>query len=383
MTRNFDRHKELQAAEENRLSAQLVASEERFRTLFESIACGVMVFGPDGTVVGGNDTVAAMFDIPAEKLIGLSVFGRGRAYQDESGTVLDEVPTAVVLRTRQAVRGRVVKHDFGDERPVRWFQVDSVPILDGNGELTHVVATYTDVTAVRAAEELRAESAAKSRFLATMSHELRTPLNSILGFAQLLRIYEGGKLDQTQRRYVGNIETSGAHLLALISDILELSKVAAGQVVLKLEDVEIALAIRQVAEEFEPMLAGTPVELRLDLRPKLVARLDRLRFRQVVVNLVANALKFTTAGSIAISTRKRAGQLELRVTDTGIGIPSDQIERVFDEFTQVDSSETRTHGGTGLGLPLTRRLVELMGGTVALDSALGRGTTATVLLPLG
>jgi len=383
MTRNFDRHKELQAAEEKRLNAELAASEERFRTLFESIACGVTVFSPDGTVLGSNDSVGAMFGLPAETMIGVSLHSAPKIYEDESGAVLSEFPTAEALRTRGAVHGRVVKHDLGDGRPVRWYQVDSVPIFDGESELTHVVTTYVDVTAVKAAEELRAESAAKSRFLATMSHELRTPLNSILGFAQLLRIYESGKLDPTQRRYVGNIETSGAHLLALISDILELSKVAAGQVVLKVEDVEVAAAIRKVAEEFEPMLAGTPVQLKLELGAKLVARVDRLRFRQVVVNLVANALKFTSSGAVTIATRKRARQLELRVADTGIGIPSDQIERVFDEFTQVDSSETRTHGGTGLGLPLTRQLVEMMGGTVVLDSELGRGTTATVLLPLG
>jgi signal transduction histidine kinase len=131
------------------------------------------------------------------------------------------------------------------------------------------------------------------------------------------------------------------------------------------------------------MLTAKPITLRLDLRPRLAARVDPLRFRQVVVNLLANALKFTEAGSVTISTRRRARQLELRVADTGIGIPPDQIDRVFDEFTQVDNSPTRTHGGTGLGLPLTRRLVELMGGTVVLESAVGQGTTAVVLLPLG
>jgi signal transduction histidine kinase len=261
--------------------------------------------------------------------------------------------------------------------------VDAVPIFDTDGELIEVVSTSVDVTAVKTAEELRAESAAKSRFLATMSHELRTPLNSILGFAQLLRIYDTGQLDETQKRYVKNIETSGGHLLSLISDILELSKVAAGQVALKIEDVDAANAVREVADEFEPMLTEKPIELRLDLRPRLLTRVDPIRFRQVVVNLLANALKFTEAGSVTISTRKRARQLELRVADTGIGIPPDQIDRVFDEFTQVDSSPTRTHGGTGLGLPLTRRLVELMGGTVTLESAVGRGTTAVVLLPLG
>jgi PAS domain S-box-containing protein len=382
MTRNFDRHKELRAAEEVRLNTKLVASEARFRTLFESIACGVMVFAPDGTMTGCNDAVVAMFEIPPERMIGVNVFTVDSTYKAESGVTLTEVPTAEALRTRRPIRGRVIKHEFADGRPARWFQVDAVPIFDIAGELVQVVSTYVDVTAVKAAEELRAESAAKSRFLATMSHELRTPLNSILGFAQLLRMHDNGKLDQTQRRYVGNIETSGAHLLALISDILELSKVAAGQIVLKIEDVEVDPAVRRVAEEFEPMLAGTAVELRLDLRPRLVARVDRLRFRQVVVNLVANSLKFTEAGAVTISTRKRGRQLELRVADTGIGIPPDQIDRVFDEFTQVDGGSTRTHGGTGLGLPLTRRLVEMMGGTFMLESVVGHGTTAVVVLPL-
>ncbi len=375
MTRNFRQRKEL-------LNAELAASEARFRSVYDSIACGVIVVAPDGTVTGCNDAAEVLLEFPAGKLIGTSVFSVGAGYKDESGADLERVPTAEAVATGKPIRGRVVKHDFGDGRPVRWHQVDAVPIFGSDGELVEVVSTFVDVTAVKTAEELRAESAAKTRFLATMSHELRTPLNSILGFAQLLRMYDAGQLDETQRRYVSNIETSGGHLLALISDILELSKVAAGQAVLKIEDVEVAPAIRQVAEEFEPMLRGKSIELRLDLRPRLVARVDRTRFRQVVVNLVANALKFTEVGSVTVTTRKRARHLEIRVVDTGIGIPPDHMDRVFDEFTQVDSGSTRTYGGTGLGLPLTRRLVEMMGGTFTLDSMVGRGTTAVVVLPL-
>ena len=380
MTRNFDRQKELQAVEEMRLHAELAASEARFRSVYESMTCGVVVVAPDGVVLSCNDAAGAMLEFPKEKLVGHNVFAV-KGYRTEEGASLEQVPTAEALATRTAIWGRVVKHDFGDGRPIRWHQVDAVPMFGADGDLVQVISTFVDVTAVKAAEELRAESAAKSRFLATMSHELRTPLNSILGFAQLLRIYESGELDDTQRRYVSNIETSGSHLLALISDILELSKVAAGQVVISLENVELGPAIQQVGEEFEPLFAGMPIDLNLDLKPGLVARVDRLRFRQVVVNLVANALKFTEAGTITISTRRRGAQVELRVADTGIGIPSDQMGRVFDEFTQVDSSTTRAHGGTGLGLPLTRRLVELMEGTFTLDSAVGRGTRAIVLLP--
>jgi PAS domain S-box-containing protein len=381
MTRKFDHQKELQAAEAVRLTAQLVASEARFRTLFESIACGVVVVNPSGVITGCNDAVAEMLEIPREELLGKNVFGVAANYKDEAGAVLDRVPTAEAVATRKPVRARVVRHDFGDGRPMRWHQVDALPIFRSDGELVEVVASIVDVTAVKAAEELRAESEAKNRFLATMSHELRTPLNSILGFAQLLRLYTVGRLDATQQRYVRNIETSGSHLLTLISDILELSKVVSGQMVFNLEDVDVAGAVGEVAEEFEPMLTDKAIALAVDVRPNLVVRVDRLRFRQVMVNLLGNALKFTEAGTVTISARKRLQQVEIRLTDTGIGIPADQMDRVFDEFTQVDNSTTRTHGGTGLGLPLTKRLVEIMGGTFTLRSVVGQGTTAVVILP--
>jgi PAS domain S-box-containing protein len=375
MTRNFDHQKEQQAA-------QLVASEARFRSLFESIACGVVVVSPEGIVTSCNDAASSILEVRREDLVGRSVFAVGDAYKDEAGADVERVSTAEAVATRKPVRARVSKHDFGDGRPARWHQVDALPIFGSDGEMVEVVASFVDVTAVKAADELRAESEAKSRFLATMSHELRTPLNSILGFAQLLRMYTSGPLDPTQRRYVRNIETSGSHLLSLISDILELSKVVAGQMVLNIDDVEVATAVGLVAEEFEPMLAEKQIALKVDIGSNLMARVDRLRFRQVIVNLVGNALKFTELGMVTVSARRRAKQVEIRVVDTGIGIPADQIDRVFDEFTQVDSGTTRTYDGTGLGLPLTKRLVEIMGGTFTLQSVVGRGTTAIVVLPL-
>jgi len=245
-------------------------------------------------------------------------------------------------------------------------------------QLEHQLVEERRLHAELAASE--AASEAKNRFLATMSHELRTPLNSILGFAQLLGS-ERGRLDEKQKRYVTNIESSGKHLLALISDILELSRVASGKVELTIEDVEVAAIIRTVASELEPMVSKHPVKLELDLEPGLRARVDVRGFRQVMVNLVDNSLKFTEQGAVTITTAAGDRQVVVRVADTGIGIPDDQMERVFEEFTQVDNASTRTRGGTGLGLPLSRRLVELMGGTLTLASELGRGTTATVRLP--
>ena len=381
MTQTYDRQKLRQAEEADRLHAELAASEARFRGLFHSIACGVAVVGPDGIITACNDAAGEMLEFPSEKLVGTSVFEVGSSYRDEAGGALPQVPAAQAVATGKAVRGRIVKHDFGDGRPSRWHQVDAIPILTAGGELVEVVATFADVTAVKQAEEVKAEGDAKNRFLATMSHELRTPLNSILGFAQLLRLDGAQHPDPRQLRYIGNIESSGKHLLALISDILELSKVMTGELDLDLDDVEVSASIAAVADEFEPMLEDERVSLLVDLEPRLLARVDRTRFQQVIVQLLANAVKFTAAGTVTVSARQTEGVVEVRIVDTGIGIPAGEMDRVLDKFTQVDGGTTRSYDGTGLGLPLTKRLVELMGGTLTLQSAIGRGTTAVVRVP--
>jgi len=381
MTQTYDRQKLRQAEEADRLLAELTASEVRFRGLYQSVACGVAVVGPDGIISACNEHAAEMLEVPRDKLIGTSVFDLAGSYRDENGGEVPQVPTAEALATRKAVRGRIVKHDFGDGRPTRWHQVDAIPIFTSGGELIEVVATFVDVTAVKQAEELKAESEAKNRFLATMSHELRTPLNSILGFAQLLRLDGGDHPDQRQLRYIGNIESSGKHLLALISDILELSKVMTGELELNVADVEVSASIAAVAGEFEPMLEDERISLLVDLEPPLLARVDRTRFQQVIVQLLANAVKFTEAGTVTVSARQTEGVVEVRIVDTGIGIPAGEMGRVLDEFTQVDAGSSRSYDGTGLGLPLTKRLLELMGGTLTLQSTVGRGTTAVVRVP--
>jgi len=361
--------------------AELVASQARFRSVFESMACGVLVVSPDGGITGCNDAAAAMLHVTPEAMIGTSVFDAGPNYQDETGAALERIPTAEAVETGKPVRGRVVKHVFGDGSPTRWHLVDAMPIFDEGGDLLQVVSSFVDVTGVRVAEELQEESAAKSRFLGTMSHELRTPLTAILGFTQLLRS-QSAKLDQKQRRHLANIESSGKHLLALISDVLELSRAASGQLVVTLSEVDVAAVIEEVIGEFEPILAKQPVALRMEVEPGLRAMVDRGRFQQVLENLVSNALKFTEKGSVKVVAGRLQDWVEVRVTDTGIGIPADHLDRVFDGFTQIDDGTTRIRGGAGLGLPLSRRLVEMMGGLLTLESKLGEGTTAVVRLPL-
>ena len=381
MTRAFDRQQELQAAESVRLHGELATSEARHRSLFESIACGVVVISPEGVISAFNDATVAILGGTREQLTGARIAELMTRLEDETGAPLTQLPSAIATSLNRPVRARMVKFPGSGRRAPVWLQVDAAPIFDAEGKLVEVVASFVDVSAVKAAEALKAESEAKSRFLATMSHELRTPLNSIIGFSQLLRMQAGGSLDERELRYLGHIEASGKSLLTLISDILDLTKAASGQITLELGSVDVVWMLKEAVAQLEPQLAEKRLALKLNVPEMLLARADPMRCRQVVTNLLNNAVKFTDSGAITITAGSTGEVVELVIADTGIGIPGDQLERVFDEFTQVDGTSTRSQGGTGLGLPLAKRLVEIMSGRLILTSGLGEGTTVRVLLP--
>jgi signal transduction histidine kinase len=230
--------------------------------------------------------------------------------------------------------------------------------------------------------ELETASRHKSEFLANMSHELRTPLNAIIGFSQVLRQRLFGEINEKQDEYLDDILSSGNHLLSLINDVLDLSKVEAGQV-----ELEVApFSLREVLERGVVMVreraVNNGVHLSLELAPDVdVLRGDERRLRQVVFNLLSNAVKFTPAGgSVNVSTARVEHEVYVSVTDTGPGIALADQERIFDEFQQTDVGVQ--HGeGTGLGLALSKRLVELHGGRIWVESALGRGSSFVVAMP--
>jgi PAS domain S-box-containing protein len=367
-----------------RLHGQLASSERSLRVLHGVMACGVWVIDAKGRILEMNDSALAMFGLSRDQLderLPADIAGYERI--TEEGITLDweQRPVTICFRTRKPVRNYVVGYRRPDET-VFWLQFDCVPILDPHGQVEQVIATFIDITAVKAADTVRRESEAKSRFLATMSHELRTPLNSILGFAQLLDGEAYGELNERQRRYLGHINSSGRHLLALVNDVLDLSRVAAGQMDLQIERLDVDPMIHEVVERLRPMADGRHLQLTVESTPGLALRADRRRLEQVLANLVANAIKFTPEqGSVAITARRRRKQVAVSVRDTGIGIPLDQHERIFMEFTQVEDGRSRRHQGTGLGLPLSRRLVELMGGRLWVQSDAG-GSEFTFTVPL-
>jgi len=241
--------------------------------------------------------------------------------------------------------------------------------------------------AEREAARLKAETAnrAKSSFLATMSHELRTPLNAIIGFSEMMRGEVLGEIgNQRYRPYIDNIHESGAHLLQIITDILDLSKAEAGKLDLNDDVFDLREVVRSVRQLTSGRIAAGGLTEKIDLPADLPPlRGDERKIKQVLLNLISNAVKFTPAGgTIELSARfDRKNGLTLIIADSGIGIPAEDLDRVLQPFEQVDSSLSRQHEGTGLGLPLVRAMIELHGGTVGLNSVVGVGTQVILTLP--
>jgi signal transduction histidine kinase/CheY-like chemotaxis protein len=233
-----------------------------------------------------------------------------------------------------------------------------------------------------AKEEAEAASQAKSAFLATMSHEIRTPLNGVLGIAQAMA--RDPELPDSQRRRIAVVRESGEALLAILNDVLDLSKVEAGKLELEAIDFDLDAVVRGACQAFSAVAAEKGLSFRLEFYPGAAGRYrgDPSRLRQILYNLLSNAVKFTEAGEIGVIARRSDGVLSLEIADTGVGIAPAQLERLFGKFEQADASTTRRHGGTGLGLSISRELARLMGGDISAESAPGEGARFTVRLPL-
>jgi PAS domain S-box-containing protein len=226
-------------------------------------------------------------------------------------------------------------------------------------------------------------NAAKSEFLAVMSHELRTPLNAIIGYADLLDAGVAGDLNDPQREQLGRIRVGSKHLLRLIEEVLLFSRLEAGREEVLRERVDLAALAREACSLVEPLARTKGLAFRVELAPEPVwVETDSGKVHQIVLNLLSNAVKFTDAGEVALTLELAGGQAELRVRDTGIGIAPENLERIWDAFSQVEQAPTRRVGGTGLGLSVTRNLARLLGGDVTVESRMGDGSTFTLRLPL-
>ncbi len=365
------------------------AVPERVRAAYNGIISGVIVLDPRGRIVLANRAAAEVIGHDAERLVGRSP--SEFAWMDLALQPLAraELPWQQVLLQRREQAQKVKLAIRSAAGPTYTLQAQCRPLLDDKGGLLAVVVSLENITELEAAKA-RADAAnqAKSQFLANMSHEIRTPMNAILGFTDVLR-RSGLAHNAEAARHLGIIHSSGRHLLNLINDILDLSKVEAG----RLETERIAYAPHRVAAEVVATLAerahSKGLTLELQYAQALPAQIegDAARLRQIITNLVGNAIKFTERGGVSVLLRLQtvAGRTRycVDVRDTGIGIAADKLEAVFRPFEQAEASTTRRFGGTGLGLTISQGFARAMGGDITVSSVLGEGTTFSAWIDAG
>jgi PAS domain S-box-containing protein len=356
--------------------------------VIEEISDGVLVLDESNRIVDINPAASQLIGQPARELIG-----------QPATTVLARWPEAITQH-----RGSVATHEeliVADGKLVRYFDLHISPLRNRAGHLIGRVVVIHDITerkqsesALSQAKEVaEAASQEKSAFLANMSHELRTPLTTILGLSEMLDEGMYGPLTEEQGSAMHNIVRSGHHLLALVNDILDLAKIEAGRMDLFLEEVDINLQVNSTVAALQPLVERRGNTLIVQCPAGLGRmRTDATRLRQVLFNLLQNANKFTEHGQIWFTvttevvcedrTTQPTQFIIFQVVDTGIGVTPEQQEKLFQPFTQADSSTTRRYGGTGLGLALSRSFCRMLGGDIQLESRPGHGSTFTVRLPL-
>ncbi|MFC3606634.1 CHASE domain-containing protein [Stutzerimonas tarimensis] len=367
-------------------------AEERFRDMVEGLPNAFVLTGHDGRIVMINRQTEMLLGYSREELLGQPVESLlPDELRDDHVRIREAYlrqPEAIRIGNNREVFGQ---HRDGSRIPL---EIGLAPLRSGEEVL--VQAVLIDVSHRKAAElrlrdqadQLAIASRYKSEFLANMSHELRTPLNSILLLSDQMRQNATGTLTDKQVQYADIMHRAGNELLQLINDVLDLSRIDAGRLPLAPESVDIPALLQELEDHAHAQAAQKRLRFATQITPGTPQALvtDRARLQQILGNLLSNALKFTERGSVELIVChcEAAGQewLQFQVHDTGIGIPEDQQERIFQAFQQIDGSISRHHGGTGLGLAITRQLVEVLGGHISLRSALGQGACFTVELPL-
>ena len=378
----------LDVTERKRLEGELRAAEERYRTLVERLPAVVYLLANDAvqTPLYFSPRITELLGLSPEQAMARSGSWLARVHPDDRERIAAESARTDASGEPFWEEYRHLRGDGG----YAWVRDECEAVRDADGRITAWHGVLYDVSAERRLREelVAAKEAAeeanrlKGTFLSTMSHELRTPMNAIVGYAHLLLDGMAGDLNPAQADDVGQIAAGADRLLGLINNVLDLSRIEAGGLDLNLEPVDLATLAEGVRTELAPLAGAKGIAIVVDVKPGLRVGADAARLRQVLLNLAGNAVKFTEVGTVGISAQAMGESVEIAVADTGIGIAPEALPHVFDEFRQADGSTTRKYGGSGLGLTIAKRLVDLHGGTIRAESEPGLGSRFTVALPI-
>lgn len=354
-------------------------------SILNSSADGITILGLDGEIRLFNKGAEEITGYTAEEAIGkgcCDIF----CHRDRDFNKLCEsefCANCVIKDSKAPISGKelFIQHKDGHFVPIL---LSATPLYNDQGEIGEILQIFKDVTELRnTLTQLEQASRSKTEFLATMSHELRTPLNAVLGFAELLETETFGPLNERQKRYTSNILTAGRHLLSLINDILDITKVESGRLEWEYGSLDVAQVFGSSVNLLREKAVQNQLKLSLEIEPgfsKFTG--DERKIKQILYNLINNAIKFTPAGGqVGVQVAQDGENMLITVWDTGIGIPEDKREAIFEPFYQVDNYLTRSQQGSGLGLALVRRMVELAGGRIWLEDEEGKSTVFKVLLP--
>jgi len=358
-------------------------SEGRYRSLFQNNRAVIMLLDPDtGNILDANPAACAYYGYSREKILSLNIAD------------INILPKEQILEALEQEKSRDINHFYFTHRlsngVLRDVERYSYPILmDGKKLLYAIISDITDnrkmrSELVRAKMEAELANQAKSEFLASMSHELRTPLNSIIGFSDMLLTQNFGPLNEKQLKYVSNISVSGSHLLKLINDVLDLSKVEAGKMELNVEKFSIPDSVYEVKALLTPLASKKSIRVLSTVDEELTTiKADRTKFKQILYNLMDNAIKFTPEGGyVLVDARIGEDGAKITIKDTGVGISEAESRKVFQPFTQLGNSEYGKQAGTGLGLSLVKKFVEMHAGKIWIESEFGEGSKFIFTIPL-
>jgi PAS domain S-box-containing protein len=365
-------------SERKRIEGELRRQKEYYEALFVNSPVAVATTDLDIHVVSWNPEAERLFGYTREEAIGRNlddlVASDPRVRQEALEYTAQVSATVRVQATTKRMRkdGSLVD-----------VETLALPVIVGDRKVGYI-GIYVDITALQEARrEAEAANQAKSTFLANMSHELRTPLNAIMGFTRLVKRRSRDLLPEKQLDNLDKVLTSADHLLELINAILDLSKIEAGRIEVLPTTFNLEAVVDVCLQTVRPLVNAEQIQLVKEVEPDLPPLLtDQDKVRQILINLLSNAVKFTEEGTISVHALRRGDMLSLKVADTGIGIPDEALERIFEPFQQVDSGTTRRYGGTGLGLSISRHLAQLLGGDLTVESTVGVGSTFTVTIPM-